>query len=108
MNSNRKGKVGEREAAAALTEDLGLEARRGVQYSGSPDSPDVVHSLPGVHFEVKRTERINVYDAMGQATEDAGGSVPVVLHRRNRGEWLAIVPLKRLKELANRIVEVCK
>lgn len=108
MNSNRKGKVGEREAAAALTEDLGLEARRGVQYSGSPDSPDVVHSLPGVHFEVKRTERISVYDAMGQATEDAGGSVPVVLHRRNRGEWLAIVPLKRLKELANRIVEVCK
>ena len=108
MNSNRKGKVGEREAAAALTEDLGLEARRGVQYSGSPDSPDVVHSLPGVHFEVKRTERISVYDAMGQATEDAGGSVPVVLYRRNRGEWLAIVPLKRLKELAIRIVEACK
>ena len=108
MNSNRKGKVGEREAAAALGEHLGLDARRGVQYSGSPDSPDVVHPLAGVHFEVKRTETLSIYKAVAQATEDAGGSVPVVLHRRNRGEWLAVVPLARLKELAVRIAEVCK
>ena len=103
-NSIAKGKAGEREAAAALTAELGISARRGVQYQGGTDSPDVQHSLPGVHIEVKRTERFSIYDAVEQATEDGGGKVPVVMHRRNRGDWLIVVPLARLKELAVRIV----
>ena len=37
MNSRRKGKVGEREFAALLREH-GFDARRGQQFSGSPDS----------------------------------------------------------------------
>jgi hypothetical protein len=44
--------------------------------------------LPGFHFEVKAVERLNVNDAMAQAVGDAGGKVPVVAHKRNRGEWL--------------------
>ena len=36
MNSRRKGKVGEREFAALLREN-GFDARRGQQFSGSPD-----------------------------------------------------------------------
>ena len=47
MNSKRKGKAGELEAAAELRRVLGVEARRGVQHAGGPDSPDVV-GLPGV------------------------------------------------------------
>lgn len=99
INSDRKGKDGEREAAHAIEQHLGIPARRGQQFSGSPDSPDVVIDLPGVHVEVKRTEALRLYDAVDQARRDGGGQVPLVLHRRNRGEWLAIVPLSELMRL---------
>jgi hypothetical protein len=88
MNSCQKGKRGER----AWRDELlahGYSARRGQQFSGSPDSPDVVCAdLPALHFEVKAVERLNVYNAMAQAVGDAGGKVSVVAHKRNRGEWL--------------------
>lgn len=94
----RKGAAGEREFAHYLT-DHGHPARRGVQYSGSPDSPDVVcQSLP-FHFEVKRTERLSLYAAMKQATSDAGKAIPLVAHRRNGGEWLAVLRMGDLLEL---------
>jgi hypothetical protein len=48
MDSRRKGKVGEREFAALLREH-GFDARRGVQYSGGVDSPDVVIFGGSVH-----------------------------------------------------------
>ena len=94
----RKGAAGERELARYLTA-RGHPARRGVQYSGSPDSPDVVcESLP-FHFEVKRCERLRLHEAMTQATGDAGENVPLVAHRRNGGEWLAVMRLTDLLEL---------
>ena len=93
--SRRKGAVGERELAAWLRE-RGYEARRGQQFSGSPESPDVVCSGVPFHFECKRTERIRLYDAIAQATADAGDRIPVVAHRRNRGEWLAVLRLEDL------------
>lgn len=90
--SREKGKRGEREIASLLREH-GFEARRGVQYQGGPDSPDVL-GLPGIHIEVKRTERLNLYDAMSQAKADAGADeMPVVIHRRNNCEWVVIQPL---------------
>lgn len=53
-NSRQKGKRGEL-AAAHYLRSLGFSsARRGVQYSGGPDSPDIVcDELKGVHIEVK-------------------------------------------------------
>lgn len=96
MNSREKGKRGERELAEWLRE-RGIEARRGVQYQGGDDSPDVVTALPGVHFECKRTERLAIYPAVEQAVADAGERLPVVAFRSNRREWLAVVPLERLR-----------
>jgi len=88
MNSCQKGKRGER----AWRDELlahGYQARRGQQFSGSSDSPDVLcPDLPGFHFEVKVVERLNVQEAMAQAVEDAGAKLPVVAHKRNRGDWL--------------------
>ncbi len=98
--SKDKGKRGEREAAKAIKEHLGIEARRGVQYSGSPDSPDVEIALPNIHVEVKRCEALSLYQAVEQATQDADEKIPLVLHRRNHKPWLAVVPLDRLMELA--------
>jgi Holliday junction resolvase len=91
--SRRKGERGERELARVLTAE-GFPATRGQQHRGGPDSPDVtVPSLPGIHFEAKRTERLSLYDAIAQARQDAGDRLPIVAHRRNHCEWLAILPL---------------
>lgn len=92
MNSRRKGKAGELELAAFLRE-RGFAARRGRQFQGGADSPDVV-GIDGVHIECKRCETFNVYRAMKQAIADCGaGKVPVVMHRRNKQEWVAILRL---------------
>ena len=106
INSNRKGKAGEREAAAAISAVLGVAARRGQQFSGGEDSPDIVVDIPGVHFEVKRTNRLQIRKAVAQAAADAGSdNIPVVLHRWDRGPWLVVVPLEDLPELARMIRE---
>ena len=87
-----KGKRGERELAACLRE-FGYDCRRGVQYCGKNGDADVV-GLPGVHVEVKRTEKLKLYDALDQAARDARiGEIPVVFHRKNHCEWTCILPL---------------
>ena len=91
-NSRQKGARGEREFAALLTEQ-GYPARRGQQFAGGPDSPDVVcPDLDGLHFEVKRTERLSIYKAMQQAKDDKrDGTIPVVAHKKNRENWLIVL-----------------
>lgn len=97
-NSCVKGKVGEREFAALLRE-WGFEAKRGQQHAGGAGSPDVISNVPGVHFEVKRVQAGNPYTWMKQAVKDAGGEkLPVVAHRRNRQDWIAVV---RMEDLLN-------
>lgn len=86
-HSRNKGKRGELEWAAYLTE-LGYEARRGQQYRGGPASPDIIGGIPGTHAEVKRVERLDIRAAIHQAVVDAGDAIPYVAHRRNREEWL--------------------
>jgi hypothetical protein len=95
VNSRNKGKVGEREFAALLREH-GFDARRGQQFCGSPDSPDVVSdALAWLHVEVKRVQNLNLTDACAQAERDCGPVAPaghkkpwVVAHRRNHAPWL--------------------
>lgn len=86
MNGKQKGKRGELEFSHWL-KDRGIEARRGQQFCGTPDSPDVISSLP-VHWEIKRVEKINIDKAMDQSIRECGGVTPVVAHRRNNKEWL--------------------
>ena len=94
--SKEKGKAGEREFAKLLR-DQGFEARRGQQFAGGGDSPDVVHNIPGFHFEVKRTERLNLWSAFEQAMEDKKDfEVPIVAHRPNRRQWIAVMDMQDL------------
>jgi Holliday junction resolvase len=89
MNSRSKGCRGEREWRDVLR-DAGLEARRGQQFAGGTDSPDVIcRDMPGIHFEVKRVQALNVGQAMSQAIRDAKHEkIPVVAHRKNGEDWL--------------------
>ena len=90
--SKRKGASGELEAAAKLNEILGTRFHRGRQYHGGPESPDLAGDVPGLHVEVKRTERLRLWEAVRQARADASvDQVPVVMHRANRKPWVLIV-----------------
>ena len=100
LRSRNKGKRGEREAAAEIRRLLRTEARRGRQFCGSDESPDVVTDIETLHFEVKRSEGFRLYDALDQAIADAGVRIPVVLHRANHRPWVAIVRLDDLPQLA--------
>lgn len=93
-SSQRKGADGERELAALLAQ-YGYPVERGGSLSFG-EVPDLV-GLPGVHIEVKRVERLNVGEAMGQAIRDADrfhDGVPVLFHRRNRHPWLVTMRLE--------------
>lgn len=92
--SREKGKRGEREWAK-VCRDHGYDCRRTSQYCGqSGDASDVV-GLYGVHQEVKRTESLRLYEAMGQAVRDAKPEEkPIIAHRRNDCEWLVVMRAK--------------
>ena len=93
MNSRDKGCRGERERANKLKE-YGFDCRRGQQFCGANGDADVV-GLDGIHIEVKRTERLSLYDALSQAKSDAReGEMPVVVHRKNNCEWVVVQPLE--------------
>lgn len=86
INSRAKGAAGEREFSN-LCKKHGFDTRRGQQYSGI-EGKDVV-GLDGIHIEVKRVERLNVSQAIGQAIRDkADEEIPIVAHRKNREGWL--------------------
>ena len=98
VNGKRKGKDGETELKHALNAH-GYNTRRSVQYCGANGDADLV-GLDGIHIECKRVEQLSVYKAMEQAKNDARkDELPVVMHRRNRSKWLAIMELDDWMEL---------
>lgn len=82
--SKNKGKTFER-TVSHLFKDRGFTARRGQQFKGSPDSPDVVvEEIPEINLECKAVEKLNLYEAMDQAAKDCSPSqFPVVIQKRN-------------------------
>ena len=93
MNSRGKGARCEREWTAELREAGWSKARRGQQYAGGAESPDVIcPELSFIHWEVKHCERGNPFEFMAQAVSDAGaGKLPVMAFRRNRHPFLVIL-----------------
>ena len=99
MNSRNKGKRGERQWRDELREN-GYPARRGQQFAGGADSPDVVcDGLPWAHFEVKLVEHLNLSAAMAQARRDANGKAAFLAHRKNFWPWLVTMEAERFYRL---------
>ena len=95
LKSNNKGKVGEREFSNFIREKWGIESRRGIQYQGSSDSPDIVIGSGSLHCEVKRSETFSLYKALEQAAIDCEGlKTPFVAHRRSRKDWIVVLYAK--------------
>jgi len=109
VNSRSKGTRGELELSKELQRLFGLDCRRGQQFSGSNESPDVV-GLPGVHIECKRVEQLNIYNAVTQAIKDSAGSdnVPAVFHRKNGKQWLVTVELDELVRLSGIVFQLIR
>ena len=90
--SRNKGKVGERELAALLTEITGFHVRRRVrQHEGDND----LEGVPGWSIECKRYGRATHaliegwwYQAVQQAR--ATKTLPVLFYRLDRAEWRAV------------------
>jgi len=102
LNSRRKGKVGELEAAQFLRERFGWTTRRSQQHSGTADSADLrVEQTPQLWWEVKRVERLNVPKTMRIAAAQSGRRVPVLMHRPSRSEWLITIRLTDLPVLCH-------
>lgn len=100
-NGKRKGKTGELELAKKLRE-YGYDVRRTVQYNGKAEEGEAdLKGLPDIHIECKRTERLSLYDAVDQAKRDSNttGLIPVVFHRKNKCDWLAIMPLDEFMKI---------
>lgn len=97
INSREKGARGERELKALLNE-YGFNVHRGFSYRGEPD----LIGLDGIHIEVKVRERLNIWEAMRQATEDSEkmqDGFPTVFHKRSRTGWLVTLKLKDFADL---------
>ena len=89
VNSRAKGARAERSWAKKCREEGFESARRGRQYAGHEDAPDVrCDDLPMMHFEVKHVEKLNVQNAIDQACRDCGEKIPVVAHKKNHSGWL--------------------
>jgi Holliday junction resolvase len=88
VNSRAKGARGERLWRDELRE-AGFTARRGQQFAGGTDSPDVIcEELAGLHFEVKCVQALNLEGAIDQAKRDAGTLKNwVVAHKKDRKPW---------------------
>ena len=94
MNSKRKGNAGERELCEYLTAAGYPAHRNDQQYIGGKGNPDIdARGLERFHIEVKRVERLNISAAMKQSDRDAESRIPVVIHRRNREQWLITMKL---------------
>ena len=101
VNSKQKGKNGELELAKKLREH-GYAVRRSVQYNGKEEEGQAdLLGLPHIHIECKRTERLNLYDAVDQAKRDSAGTgnTPAVFHRKNHCDWVVILPLDEFMKI---------
>jgi len=103
INSKDKGKRGERLFRDELNAAGFIgSARCGQQgQGGGIDNPDVLcPMLPDWHWEIKFTQKLQLYKAMEQAvTDSAGKRKPVVASKRKGEEWLVTMKAKDFLEI---------
>ena len=106
INSKAKGKRNELRWSHVCTE-FGYPSKRGCQNAGrdkgGDEQPDVVTpSLPQFHWEVKSGKRINVWDALDQATRDKRPSqFGIVAAKKDHCEWMICMNVEDFFSMVN-------
>ena len=103
INSRSKGRRGEQEFINTHLRPYWPDACRNIDQFGN-DKRDCLN-VAGTHFQIKRTERLDLWGAISQAENEAAPTdLPVVAFRRNRSRWYCVldaaelVALLRLRE----------
>ena len=52
-------------------------------------------------FECKNQEKLNIWDSLSQAEENAGNHDPVLIFKRNRSKTYAVINIDKFIELIN-------
>lgn len=98
LNSRAKGARGEREFIERHLAPYWPEAKRNLDQF-SEDKRDCIR-VAGIHWQIKRVERLNIWLALAQAeTEAIGPDLPVVAFRRNRSGWYCALDAEALVAL---------
>lgn len=88
VNSRSKGKRGELEFIREHLAEFWPDAKRNLdQFKG--DGRDCLDA-GDFHWQIKRTERLELWKAIEQAESEARGHVPLVAFRRNRSPWYVV------------------
>jgi hypothetical protein len=87
----RKGAAGEREALKELGDELGASLKRNL--SQTRDSGEDCLCVKGFAIEIKRQEELSRPSWWRQACKaaDKRGVEPMVLYRRNKEPWQALI-----------------
>jgi len=91
--SRDKGKRGERAVANIIFELTGWDAHRRVR--NDHGDTDLI-GVPGWAVEVKDHAKATMGDLKGwwaQACDQSKGLIPLLIYKRQRGEWRAVYPL---------------
>lgn len=108
INSKAKGKNGELEFVKICKEYGFEDCRRSQQFSGEGHTADIV-GLPELHIEVKRVERLNIYDAIEQCERDKKEEdLGIVAHRKNNKDWLITMTFEDWMEIYKRYLVTTK
>lgn len=101
-NSIEKGRRAERDAAKLIGSTLGplSSARRGRQYKGTEDSPDIADALPGFNVEVKWREKVRLFAWWNKHLGECGGERPALMLTKNREPWLFVIRPEDIPHLA--------
>lgn len=96
--SRRKGQRGENEFITRHLVNYWPEAKRNLDQFGD-DGRDVLN-VAGCHWQIKRTERLDLWAAIQQTEcEAATTDTPIVAFRRNRSPWYCIIEADELVAL---------
>lgn len=68
--------------------------------SGGQGGADVINGPPGTSIEVKRCETVRIWQWIAQCEAAASPTeIPIVMFRRNRSQWYAVLPTDELLAL---------
>ena len=104
INSKAKGKRNELAWVHLLKAAGYPSARRGQQFKGTEDSPDIIcPELDMIHFECKSGSRIDIWKTLKQAHNDkAQEELAVVAAHKDREPWIVCMTAEDWFKIINK------